>query len=321
MLRSISVERAPTTWGEQKFDLAIAAVGYERRARHFFETNEVNATMKAAAGFPHQQVFDFQLNSEWFSAHDFDTAVVSDSEYATWLSSCLALVQLRHEETYREPIRLIIDISSLSRFRIAEIITVLNHSPSRQEIIVDFVYSLATFTPPPKEQSPNTHVGPVTASFAGWWGEPERLLSAVVGIGYEQDKALGAVEYLQAQDIWLFQPESKEIQYTDALNLANEALLKTIDARHHFAYKVHDPMDCFSRLHSLVHGLAVKSNVVLLPFGPKIFVLCSLLVAAGQDQVAVWRVSAQTDEEPVNRVGSGHCYGIRARFTASTVDR
>jgi len=316
MLRSISVERLSSDWSEHEYDLAIAAVGYERRARYIFETYTINARIKAAAGFPKQQVFEFQENSNWFEANGFAVVTVSDHDYGSWLASRIALAPSISGRADKDSIHLIIDISSLSRVRIADIITTLRSSVVHHEIVVDFVYSLAAFTPPPSNQSPNTHVGPVSKAFAGWWEEPDRLLSAVVGIGYEQDKALGAVEYLQAQDVWLFQPESVEKQYTSALNLANEALLKTIDSRHHFSYRVHDPMDCFSRLRSLVDGLAIKSNVVLLPFGPKLFVLCSLLVAAGRDQIAVWRVSAQTDEEPVNRIGSGHCYGLTVRFQA-----
>jgi hypothetical protein len=180
--------------------------------------------------------------------------------------------------------------------------------------MIDFVYSLALFTPPPTGESANSHVGPVTNDFAGWWSDPDRRLSVVVGVGYEQDKALGAVEYLEAQDIWVFEPRSVIEQYTAALQAANATLLSLTDSNHRFLYRVQDPLDCFSRMQSLVQGLIVTNNVVLLPFGPKLIVLCSLIVAARDKRVAVWRVSAQGSEVPVDRKGSENIYGLRVCF-------
>jgi hypothetical protein len=317
MSRVISVERMEQTWAKSHYDLAVAAIGYEQRSRYLFETYNPLAAVKVAGAFPDQHVFSFEENVKWFRNQEYEVKSVADEDFGLWIGSLLEGIRLKRKGTPGRAIRVVVDISSLNRLRIANVISALMGSEGTEEIVVDFLYSLAKFTAPIEQIVPNTHVGPVSKNFAGWWREPDRVLSAVVGIGYEQDKALGAVEYLQAQDIWLFQPESEEREYTAELNTANDALLKAARPGHHFVYQVHDPMDCFSRLRSLVLGLAVQNNVILLPFGPKIFVLCCLLVAGGDDRLAVWRVSAQTDAVPVNRIGSGLSYGLRVRFTAS----
>jgi hypothetical protein len=308
--RSISVERLPGDWWQGEFDIALAAVGYETRSRYVFETRPLNSKIKAGAAFDVQQVLAFDDNLAWYRSNGFIVDVVTDSEYAAWFQS-----SVEKADSPKDSLRVVVDISSLSRVRIADIISVARRFAGTVKLIIDFVYSLALFTPPPTGESSNSHVGPVTNDFAGWWSDPDRRLSVVVGVGYEQDKALGAVEYLEAQDIWVFEPRSVIEQYTVALQTANATLMSMTDPNHRFTYRVQDPLDCFSRMQSLVQGLIVTNNVVLLPFGPKLIVLCSLIVAARDKRVAVWRVSAQASEAPVDRHGSENIYGLRVSFT------
>jgi hypothetical protein len=296
-------------WSEETYDLAIAAIGYEQRARAIFESHALEIRARAACGFKRQEVLEYDRNLSWYRSADFAIASADDGDYPSWLEETLEVIRTAQERT-----KILVDISSLTRIRIANLISAFLGIRSDQQVDAFFVYSLAAFTSPITDQPPNTHVGPVTPDFAGWWSEPDRALSAVVGLGYEQDKALGAVEHLQADSIWLFRPESKISEYSVALEEANDTLLRAISSDRQFTYKVQDPLGCFVRLESLVQGLSKESNVVLLPFGPKIFALCSLLVGAMDRQVAVWRVSAQENEEPVNRMGSGYCYGLKVTF-------
>ena len=308
--RSVSVERLPAGWEKSNYDLAIAAAGYEQRSRHILEVSGLQSELKVAAAFDENQIFEFETNLERFKARGFLVDVVSDEKYAEWCGNVL-----HGARRSSSPLKVIADISSLSRVRLAHLVSAIRECGTECDIIVDFIYSLASFTPPIQQENPNSHVGPVTKAYTGWWTEPDRELSAVVGLGYEPDKALGAVEYLQAQDVWLFMPESNVAEYTPCLQEANDSLVKITEPSHLFEYRVSDPLDCFSRLQSLTQGLQTSSNVVLLPFGPKLFVLCCLLVAASDQSIAVWRVSAQSGDKPVNRSANGDRYGLRVLFT------
>ena len=105
----------------------------------------------------------------------------------------------------------------MSRYRIAFILDILRSLGPDVSVSVDFLYAIAQFTSPPAPLLANTHVGPVTPSFAEWTTEPELPVSAIVGLGYEPDKALGAVEHLQASEIWLFEPLSHIPEYTGSV--------------------------------------------------------------------------------------------------------
>ena len=295
--RRMIVDRLDVRRLRAKYDLAIGAVGYEKRSRFFFEAVRPAAEIRIAAAFDMQQIFSFEENVTWFEQNDFEVNVVRDRDYSRWLASSLQRVVAQG----KSQINVIADISSLSRVRIAHLISTLRDSPLEVELVLDVVYCLAKYVPPLSQLNPNSHVGPVTEAFAGWWSEPDRQLSAIVGLGYEQEKALGAVEYLEAQEVWVFEPKSVIRDYSKAIEVSNTGLLADIKEDHRFQYRIEDPFACLSNLRSLTLGLSARSNVVLLPFGPKIFALCSFIVGASLKDVAVWRVSAQNQEIAVDR--------------------
>jgi hypothetical protein len=308
MIRSLSVRPLQSDWPTRSYDLAIATVGYEQRARYAFQTLRPTAPIKIACGFEAQQVFEYRQNCEWFESDGYRTAHKSDKDYRQWLKGALSELSPDAQRT-----NVIVDISSVTRVRLAHLLVTLRDTVAGP-LVVNFIYSLAAFTPPPAEVQANSHVGPVTSEFAGWWDEPDRSVAAVVGLGYEQDKALGAVEHLQSAEIWTFTPTSEVRDYSPAVYEANRTLLESVPPAHQLGYFVQDPFDCFTKLESLVYGISRTKNPVLIPFGPKIFSLCSMLVGLLHIGAPVWRVSAEGQEPPVNRKASGFVYGLEVNF-------
>jgi hypothetical protein len=157
-------------------------------------------------------------------------------------------------------------------------------------------------------------VGPVAHYFAGWTTRPDLPLAAVLGLGYEEDKALGAFEHVQASARWLVRPISIDHRFDTAVTNANRRLLEGTPAGRVLGYCVSDPLGCFGIVESLVFGLTRDYNIIVLPFGPKPFALCSLLVACIHPSVAVWRVSAGGFEDPKDQKASGNVYGLQVEF-------
>jgi hypothetical protein len=196
----------------------------------------------------------------------------------------------------------------------ASIVQCIGRFAGPGSLSVDFVYSIAAYQDPPRPASRNADAGPVSPAFAGWWTQPERSLSAIVGLGYEQDKALGAVEHLQISEIWVLRPMSVIGEYDEALLKANSKLLEFVPQFRRLPYRVDQPYDTFHRLESLVNALIRESNPVLLPFGPKIFSLCALLCSCLHREVPVWRISAGRFGTPRDVIAHGAIYGIRVQF-------
>jgi hypothetical protein len=296
----------------EQYDLAIATIGYEKRARFLSERFDPPAKIKMACGFTKQRVLNYAANQDWFTRSGFAVTEREDRNYKQW---CAALLDRVKPGKAGATVRLWVDISSASRFRLATLIDCIRQAGF--PVSADFVYAPAKFSSPPQGKVPNFHVGPITELFAGWT-PPDRTSVAIVGLGYEDNKALGAVEHIQATDVWTFIPHSRVGRYIEALMHANAILLERIPEQKRLDYIVERPFDCFVMLESLVNRICETKIPILFPFGPKIFNLCALLVGCIYSQrVAVWRVSAGGEGEAIDREAEGEVCGLRAEFAAA----
>jgi hypothetical protein len=310
MKRLHSIRPFRPEFAERQYDLLIAALGYEQRARYVSSMFSTQCNVKIAFGFDQQQYLSFEENQDWFAKNGFASIVTTDIAFGEVLRRFLLdkAASMRH-------MRLLVDISSQSRHRIATLLTELLSLPSDIVMHIDFAYSLSAFFDPPSQVFPNSHVGPVSNQFCGWWGEPERPSCAVVGLGYEQDRALGAVEHIEASETWAFLPDSEIPEYRKALQDANSTLLESLPPKRLVHYRVQRPFDTFVNLESLIYGLSRTKNPILLPMGPKIFALISLIVGILHPETAVWRVSASVQESPVDRKATGDICGLSATIS------
>ena len=177
--------------------------------------------------------------------------------------------------------------------------------------VVDFWYSVARFSPPRPVAGRNEVAGPVHKSFAGRFADPSRPLALIAGLGYEMGKVVGAAEYLQATRVIAFFPESPIEEFETEVTNANKLLLQDVTRTDFLRYPVADPQRTIAMLDSVVRGLSSDYNIVILPGGPKIFVLACLLAQRIHRNVSVWRVSSGASIRPKDVDASGITVGLR----------
>lgn len=285
-----------------RYGVVICALGYESRARYLAETLNLSGELKIALGFGDCKMHGYAENLRYFESSDFKILELSDEDFHRVIKA-----EIEHflSVSARREISVCLDVSSFSRIRMAILVNLIVEIAESNAIRLHVIYSIASFSPPDRDDVPIRIAAPVTANYAGWSAKLELPTVAVVGLGYEHGKALGAVEYLQADEIWVFDPHSLILDYREALDSANASLLEAVPNSMKIDYDVMNPHDLFVRLESLVYGLIQESRPVVLPFGPKIFTLVSLLVAQIHPQLAIWRVSGGEPEQPTDRKASG----------------
>jgi hypothetical protein len=235
------------------------------------------------------------LNGLGFSEERFD----GESSAERVVQDRLAAAELA---VPTDQLSILIDVSCLSRKTIAILIAEVIQISQRRTVKLTLAYSLASYVPPPKvSMATNREVAPVHPAFSGWVTAPGMSVASVVGLGYERDKAIGAVEYLQSSDWWLFEPESPELQYRPQVEEHNKRIIAATPSGRRIIYDVLSPVDTLIGLESLIAGLKKSFKPVLLPFGPKIFFALSLLVSALHEEAAVWSVSGEDSEPEVDR--------------------
>jgi hypothetical protein len=288
---------------QDEYSLTLYALGYEKRATAMLDLVNPRSKRSVAIGFNFGNCLSFKRCLSIFQGKKIELREgVPDEEFEMQLQNIIeeSLVVLDEDATYRA----LVDISCFNRYRLASILDLLRSVSKTRKVVIDFFYSVARYSEPSHLYVPNAVVSPVHRAFAGWATTPANPTAAIVGLGYEQDQALGIVEHLQANPVWLFSPVSGEKRYEPAVIEANELLLEELPAKHVVKYNVEQPADTFRLLDGMVRGLQHDHNIVMVPFGPKIFVLCALLTAWRHDSSAVWRVSPGAGIDPHDRQAS-----------------
>lgn len=288
--------------------LFISVLGFETRAIFAATTLASLSPQRVALAFPDRKLFSYGSNARWYNDNGFETVQVDDPRFRDFLVHLISSVPVAHDQ-----IDIRVDISSMSRPLLAELLICL--SAIDRQLTVQFVYCPGQFTSPEQVVMPAVNTGPVIPEFAGWWDRPDLPTAVVLGLGFEYGRALGAFEFLEASDAWLFAPSGEDGRYEVALRRVNKDLWSMLPEQRVQEYRVDDPFSCFSYLESLVYGLRGRARTVLVPFGPKIFSLCCLIVAlTHRGDVAVWRVSGEQSEVPIDRAANGKVVQFDVEF-------
>src|SRR6185369_5500856 len=119
---------------------------------------------------------------------------------------------------------------------------------------------------------------------------PELPPAVVIGLGYEQDKAIGIIEYIEPTMVWAFRPRGGDPRFETAVDEANSTFWDIVSPDRVIDYSVEGSLECLTLLESLISGSLSTVRPILIPFGPKIFAACCLLVASMHyPKVSVWR--------------------------------
>ena len=265
-------------------DVMIASVTGEPRGWDVYERLSPRCASRWLVAQSSPNAKDEAL-AENIRARDSTAVVISPESIGEHIRTWLAGER-------NEPRSVLIDISCMSRPLMAQVFAALTHSSRKHTLIVTVAYSIAAYTPPPQHLPPNEDISPVSEAFAGWPSDPAATTTLIMGVGYEQDKAQGALEYFDPSDCWLFVPKSPITQYDDAVSQNNAHLIESVRRQHRvFDYSILDPANTFGMIVSVVSSMVGRSNPVILPFGPKIFFALSLIVASIYREVGVWHLT------------------------------
>lgn len=271
------------------FDFLIYSVGYELRSRYVASQYSEQAGKILAFVFSdcHELSFDENLEySKEIGALPFDE--LSDLR-AVFSKADPELDSLIGK-------RVLVDVSSMSRTVLSVLLSQLLDDDFFIGADIALVYAVAKFSEPASFEYDFLDFAPIP-EFSGWTAAPERPLAMVLGLGYEADHAVGAVEVLDPSATFCFFPKGNDKRFADAVRKSNEPLLDHMKPSRIIQYPVSDPLHTFSLLSSIMNSLLEATRIVLVPMGPKIFVvLCLVCQRVYGDEVSVWRASGHSKD-------------------------
>lgn len=279
------------------YDLSICALGYESRCRSSAEKYEEQCVdaKKVAFSFDLNNCIAYAANFDVFEKLGFEIIQSSDDGLSSILKKSFSDPRFQENTS-----NVLVDISSFSRYRLGKILEELYRLlPTGSKIF--FNYTVAIFEDPKQSTAPITKLSPLTPFYAGIPSSPNKTLTCLMGVGYEEDRALGALEFLEIGETIIFKPISLDSRYDLAVDSANEILLNDVEGEKIIRYEMEAPSRIYSILDATVKGIVDESRIVTIPLGPKIFALISMLVSINNyPNMPIWSVSSIKDD-PVDR--------------------
>ena len=290
----------------ERYDGLLTSVGYEPRSCAIAEVLGPLSGRNVAVEFAEQRTSSYMRSLEHFERAGFAISRDWDGSFMPFVHDWLVeLAALPHS------VRVAIDVSSMNRKRIAAVVEVLAALRPAFALTAELLYAPARVDPPAGLPEGVITLAPVSAYFAGEL-QPAATAVGLIGVGYEPNKAAGALSNLEIPCAGVYVPNGPDDQLRPAVLEANRGLLESADEHEQIEYEILDPFDCISRLEGHSRALLRSDAVpVIIPLGPKIFALSSCIVAAiHHPRIQVWRASFDSGEEAVERVADGSVCGV-----------
>lgn len=295
-----------------QFDLGIGVIGFEIRSSFAPSKFAANCSIKLALRYSSQRVRGFAKNEEEFQHHGFGVHDLTVGEEHFSAENAMA-AKLSELTSVSNP-KIVIDISSMSRGVMAGIFAALMSCPHSQ-LQVTFTYSVAEYEKPPAEYPPLLEFSAVHPYFGGAPLDPDKPTALVIGVGYEADRAISAFSQIDPELTWVLLPASPDRRYNEAVARANRQLLSLSGNIRPIHFDVADPVFLFEKLRALIAGIRLDHRVVLIPSGPKITALVSLMVAMTlHPDISVWRISSGPLEPIFHRRPTGNVVALNVSF-------
>jgi hypothetical protein len=297
---------------EPGFDAFIAASGYEERATYTLTTLPVaSIPRKIAFGFGDRTTGRRKINDTIFDSADVNVVPVDGNSGSAVRAHIVALL----DDITSETPRIFVDYSSMTRAWYAGIIEAIAAVKNKTSVTCVFGYSPASYSPP-SNPTPNAIAGPI-AGFCSL-DVPDKPSALIIGLGYERERALGILEYIDPAVAFAFYTDPAiDERYTACVVQNNRGLLELLGRDRIFRHPLSDLQRAGSLLVSLYSALADDYRVILAPLGVKPFSLLCLLLASRFLDVDVWRVTAG-ERGPIHvREPAGPILMLRADFAES----
>jgi len=288
----VTDSRTPT-----EIDLLVVALGYEERSVHVAKQYSSRSKRNVALAFNSAETLSFGENAAALAALDFELLPIASDVGAQ-------VVELITSDE-QSIVSVGFDISSFTRLQIAQVVDALSNV-GLPHLAVAFLYAPAASDGWGRDARPITVASPVHPAFTSWLDDPGLPLAAIVGVGVEKNLALGVAEYLDVSFVHAFVPVGGDPGFDSLNQLANNEFFLANYLVRRAEYDIKDAFRLFTRIESLIYGMAPESRVAVVPLGPKVFALCAILAVAKSERAAtVWRFSSAGGSTPVDRSAAG----------------
>ena len=299
-----------------RHDVLIYAIGYETRAS--YAAKECPANSVIAISLPPVQGFSYEANTEF--AKEAKHTILSDEQITEIELKCEIDQKLSGPVYKDRKISIALDVSSMPRGYMALAIRSIQALSGVYDFNLVILYSTGVYKEPLAQSGAYVEFKPVVG-LEGWTVFPERPLTVILGLGYEQDQAVGVVEHFDPSAAWAFVPNGEDSRFLQDVHNSNESLKDILDKERMVEYYVSQPALLYSELRALADMLCKRSRVIMVPAGPKLFSAISILICLELgDEVSLWSASGHAANIPSDTLPAGRILSFEYKFKKNNIE-
>ena len=291
------------------FDLFIVSSGYENRASYLSRMLEIKSKAKMCLMFDRMEdIFARKINDEYFIENGFTMIKSNIDSYfeigdylKTFITTCNSDV-----------INILVDYSSMSRVWYSYVLSYFDKINHDSCINIYFSYCKAQFVPPPEITAYKNYIAPIEGYYSIL--PPTKPTALIISLGYIKRQAFGLSEYFEAEPFVFIGKNSEKDEYYNSVLENNDLLLSKVPKENIFYYSLTNLTYTEALLNRLCKDLSSNYRIVIAPCGPKPFTLISLITCLKLTDIDVWRISASSNNKPVDKIPTGEIVILKVTF-------
>ena len=273
----------------RRYDIFIYGLGFETRSTAV--VSHVDEDCKTfALKMPEFRIHAYEKNVRFAKTRQH--IVISDFEH--FVGETLPTIFRRQDQ---KSLRIGFDISSVNRIMLTEVVMQIARQ-ARQSDVVEIIYCPAAYAEPSWAFPQIERLGPISPAFSTL-GDQTKPLCLILGAGFEAGTSMGIINQLEPRLSYCFWGTGVDSRFDRAAHRANFDFEFGVYNTRVTSYDITDPKGAFSTIESTIFGLSQTYRIIMIPMGPKIFTLLTLLVGVTYlGEIAIWRVQHNRMNSP-----------------------
>jgi hypothetical protein len=274
-------------------DLFITTLGFESRCTSIARRLEGKSCRKLALSQPdHHRVFSFEKNQNYFQNHGFEILPVSTD--VPDIASILKEVQ-------GEQLNIIFDCTSMSQRWYYEFFRWFSdNQDDYSNVNLRFTYTMAGYVEPGHARKIRRIQDFLRVEDAS---RKKKKKALILGLGHERNVSEDIFRMVKPDLLYLLYADPPaDKQFVEKVFVNNHALIETTSIRNLIAYPISNGQMIYQSLIDIILPIRDDYCIVLIPEGPKIFSVASMLIHLGYPDTIisypVFRKSQVLDRKP-----------------------
>jgi len=294
----------------ERIDCIIAASGFHARSTYIADNLDLKESKKLVITFDEEYFSNLRKETEsFFNGLGF----LSAKAKADSGKEIEALLEDYCRKNTSRELNIIVDYSCMPKIWLATILDYISKNELHAQIInIFFVFTPKRFIPDIKKKL--EFIGPLNAKKDSIVND--KNLTLIAGLNNDFESIVKLTNNIKPQKIFVFIPEPAfSHEYSRSVIEKNRSFLEKIGENNIIKYPANNPEEINSKLTSLCLDMRLHSRIILVPQGPKTFILSSLLLSLRYPDIKLWDITLRTQKyNPEEGAASGEPVILKTIF-------